>query len=133
VKFMIYIKKVQQNFIQNFWVLQDFFSKPFQLWERTSWNNFVHNTNQVLDVFTNNQLDNVKTVASTDDTFFAKYLTSEKLLELQLNDVTFRQNILVQFLIIFQYLVLPVKFKQTQQSLNEEQSQWIKKNNKSNK
>jgi hypothetical protein len=48
-------------------------------------------------------------------------------LELQLNDVTFRQNILVQFLIIFQYLVLPVKFKQTQQSLNEEQSQWIKK------
>ncbi|CAF3444914.1 unnamed protein product [Rotaria sp. Silwood1] len=47
--------------------------------------------------------------------------------ELQLNDVTFRQNILVQFLIIFQYLVLPVKFKQPQQTLNEEQSQWIKK------
>jgi hypothetical protein len=44
-----------------------------------------------------------------------------------LNDVTFRQNILVQFLIIFQYVVLPVKFKQPQQTLNEEQSQWIKK------
>jgi hypothetical protein len=36
------------------------------------------NTNQALDVFINNQLDNVKTVASTDDSFFAKYLTSEK-------------------------------------------------------
>jgi hypothetical protein len=76
-------------------VLQDFFSKPFQLWERTSWHTFVHvysspqnlntkilffsqNTNQVLDVFTNNQLDNVKTVASSDESFFAKYLTSEK-------------------------------------------------------
>jgi len=48
-------------------------------------------------------------------------------LELQLNDVTFRQNILVQFLIIFQYLVSPVKSKQAQQTLNDEQSQWIKK------
>ncbi|CAF2873707.1 unnamed protein product [Rotaria sp. Silwood2] len=120
-------QKSSAEFYTNFWILQDFFSKPFQLWERTLWNNFVHNTNQVLDVFTNSQLDNVKTVASSDDSFFAKYLTSEKLLELQLNDVTFRQNILVQFLIIFQYLVLPVKFKQPQQTLNEEQSQWIKK------
>ena len=59
-------------------MLQEFFSKPFQLWERTSWNTFVHNTNQVLDVFANNQLDNVKTVASSDEAFFAKYLTSEK-------------------------------------------------------
>ncbi|CAF3314506.1 unnamed protein product [Rotaria socialis] len=120
-------QKSSAEFYTNFWILQDFFSKPFQLWERTSWNTFVHNTNQVLDVFTNSQLDNVKTVASSDDSFFAKYLTSEKLLELQLNDVTFRQNILVQFLIIFQYLVLPVKFKQPQQSLNDEQSQWVKK------
>jgi hypothetical protein len=39
---------------------------------------YIQNTNQVLDVFTNNQLDNVKTVASSDETFFAKYLTSEK-------------------------------------------------------
>ncbi len=39
---------------------------------------FIQNTNQVLDVFTNNQLDNVKTVSSSDEAFFAKYLTSEK-------------------------------------------------------
>ncbi|CAF3419930.1 unnamed protein product [Rotaria sp. Silwood1] len=71
-------QKSSAEFYTNFWILQDFFSKPFQLWERTSWNNFVHNTNQVLDVFTNSQLDNVKTVASSDDAFFAKYLTSEK-------------------------------------------------------
>lgn len=36
------------------------------------------NANQVLEIFANNQLDNVKTVSSTDDSFFAKYLTSEK-------------------------------------------------------
>ncbi|CAF5025581.1 unnamed protein product, partial [Rotaria socialis] len=71
-------QKSSAEFYTNFWILQDFFSKPFQLWERTSWNTFVHNTNQVLDVFTNSQLDNVKTVASSDDSFFAKYLTSEK-------------------------------------------------------
>lgn len=50
-----------------------------------------------------------------------------QLLELQLNDVTFRQNILVQFLIVFQYLTLPVKFKQAHQTLHDDQSQWIKK------
>ncbi len=88
-------QKSSAEFYTNFWVLQEFFSKPFQLWERTSWNTFVHvcnysysqfclikysfqNTNQVLDVFTNNQLDNIKTVASSDEAFFAKYLTSEK-------------------------------------------------------
>jgi len=35
-------QKSSAEFYTNFWVLQDFFSKPFQLWERTSWNTFVH-------------------------------------------------------------------------------------------
>lgn len=120
-------QKSSTEFYINFWTLQDFFSKPFQLWETTSWNTFVHNTNQTLEVFANNQLDSVQTASLSDDAFFAKYLTSEKLLELQLNDVTFRQNILVQFLIVFQYLTLPVKFKQAHQTLHDDQSQWIKK------
>lgn len=44
--------------------------------------------------------------------YFAKYLTSPRLLELQLGDSKFRQYILNQFLIIFQYLNAPVKSKQ---------------------
>lgn len=43
--------------------------------------------------------------------FFAKYLTNSKLLALQLSDSNFRRAILMQFLILFQYLQLTVKFK----------------------
>ncbi len=35
-------QKSTAEFYTNFWILQDYFSKPFQLWERTSWNTFVH-------------------------------------------------------------------------------------------
>lgn len=43
--------------------------------------------------------------------YFAKYLTNEKLLELQLSDSNFRRYVLLQFLIMFQYLNSTVKFK----------------------
>lgn len=43
--------------------------------------------------------------------FFAKYLTNSKLLALQLSDSNFRRAVLMQFLILFQYLQLTVKFK----------------------
>ena len=43
--------------------------------------------------------------------YFAKYLTSQNLLELQLGDSNFRRYILLQFLILFQYLDAPVKAK----------------------
>jgi THO complex subunit 1 len=58
--------------------------------------------------------------------YFAKYLTSEKLLDLQIRDSKFRQHILVQFLILFQYLTGTVKFKGPSQVLNEDQSTWVK-------
>ena len=50
----------------------------------------------------------------TDDEneqFFAKYLTNQNLLQLQLSDSNFRRYILIQFLILFQYLKSAVKFK----------------------
>lgn len=43
--------------------------------------------------------------------FFAKFLTNPKLLALQLSDSKFRRSVLVQFLILFQYLRSTVKFK----------------------
>jgi len=43
--------------------------------------------------------------------YFAKYLTNQKLLELQLSDSNFRRYVLLQFLILFQYLNSTVKFK----------------------
>lgn len=43
--------------------------------------------------------------------YFAKFLTNQKLLELQLSDSNFRRCVLIQFLILFQYLTSTVKFK----------------------
>lgn len=43
--------------------------------------------------------------------YFAKFLTNPKLLALQLSDAHFRRAVLVQCLILFQYLTSTVKFK----------------------
>lgn len=63
---------------------------------------------------------------ATSSTFFAKYMTNPKLLELQLSDSDFRRSILIQFLIILQYLSSPVKFKLGSYELKPEQQDWIK-------
>uniref|UniRef100_A0A1I8PR36 Death domain-containing protein n=1 Tax=Stomoxys calcitrans TaxID=35570 RepID=A0A1I8PR36_STOCA len=60
------------------------------------------------------------------DHFFAKFLTNPKLLALQLSDGNFRRAVLVQFLILFQYLQLTVKFKAESNTLTQAQSDFIK-------
>ncbi|XP_061390453.1 THO complex subunit 1 [Musca vetustissima] len=60
------------------------------------------------------------------DHFFAKFLTNPKLLALQLSDANFRRAVLVQFLILFQYLQLTVKFKAESNTLTPAQSDFIK-------
>ena len=47
-----------------------------------------------------------------DEQFFAKYLTNQNLLQLQLSDSNFRRYFYIQLLILFQYLQSSVKFKQ---------------------
>lgn len=49
--------------------------------------------------------------SSKEQHYFAKFLTNQKLLELQLSDSNFRRCVLIQFLILFQYLTSSVKFK----------------------
>lgn len=57
-------------------------------------------------------IDAAMSVAMHKETnFFAKFLTNPKLLALQLSDSNFRRAVLVQFLILFQYLQVSVKFK----------------------
>lgn len=58
--------------------------------------------------------------------FFAKFLTNPKLLALQLSDSNFRRSVLVQFLILFQYLTSTVKFKQENHNLSVQQTDWVK-------
>ena len=57
--------------------------------------------------------------------YFPKYLTNEKLLDLQINDSNFRRYFLVQILILSQYLTGEVKFKLPSHKLLEKQTLWI--------
>ena len=118
---------------KKFWSLQDFFNRPTKLYEKQNWKVFHAHLNAVIMVFESYKLEDVKvnkgttsTPAATDDVIFAKYLTNEKLLDLQLNDSTVRRNILLQLLIVFQYLNAPVKFKIANVVLTEEQDAAVK-------
>ncbi|CAB4040338.1 THO complex subunit 1-like, partial [Paramuricea clavata] len=122
-----------------FWSLQDFFRSPTQCYHDLNWKKFVDNASAVLAAFSSHKLEHVskkrkhsehKSVVTSDGAdqqrYFAKFLTSEKLLNLQLNDSNFRRTILVQLLILFQYLTGEVKFKSASQKLKEKQSSFVK-------
>ena len=128
---------------KKFWSLQDFFNKPTKLYDKANWKSFHSHLNAVIKVFESYKLDDVKvnkgaaastttssssssSLSAADDVIFAKYLTNEKLLDLQLNDSTVRRNILLQLLIVFQYLNAPVKFKMPTLLLNEDQDSAVK-------
>ena len=99
-----------------FWKLQDFFRQPTQCYDKTKWMTFSKYAGEVLQTFKSFKIDSVagKKKNKSDDSkeqYFAKYLTNQNLLQLQLSDSNFRRYILVQFLILFQYLKSTVKFK----------------------
>ncbi|KAK6989787.1 THO complex subunit 1 [Biomphalaria glabrata] len=127
---------IDYHLYKKFWALQDFFRRPTQCYDKSQWETFSLNASDVMSIFSSYKLDDLsstqkKVITSQQShqhaqNFFAKYLTSEKLLNLQLNDSNFRRYVLVQFLIIFQYLKATVKFKAQTHTLTEEQSEWIK-------
>nr|KAG5709579.1 hypothetical protein BaRGS_001629 [Batillaria attramentaria] len=109
---------IDYNLYRKFWSLQDYFRKPVQCYDKAAWRAFAMYSDEVLSAFSSCKLDDLmsqrKKLARRDDqsqNFFAKYLTSEKLLDLQLSDSNFRRYVLVQFLILFQYLTSTVRFK----------------------
>merc|ERR1711860_62385 len=59
------------------------------------------------------------------DQYFAKYLTNQNLLSLQLNDSNFRRYVYIQILIVFQYFQTMVKSKTEAQVLTTDQTKWI--------
>ncbi|XP_064486443.1 THO complex subunit 1-like isoform X2 [Ornithodoros turicata] len=128
---------VDYNLYRKFWSLQEYFRQPTLCYSKVHWRQFSSYSSDVLSVFGSFKLDDVKSGhwalnedASKSDTsnavYFAKYLTSQKLLELELSDSNFRRYVLVQFLILFQYLQSTVRFKQDAHVLNDEQSAWVK-------
>ncbi|XP_030839467.1 THO complex subunit 1 [Strongylocentrotus purpuratus] len=139
---------VDYKLYRQFWALQDFFRAPLQCYTKEKWKDFSNNAIAVLEAFHSMKLEDVASgkkkkkrrshhrqqqkqgeeeeADSGDQVSFAKYLTSEKLFDLQLSDAMFRRYVYVQFLILFQYLNQQVKFKQAHHVLTDEMSLFIK-------
>ena len=137
---------IDYNLYSKFWKLQDFFRNPLQCYQKDKWLEFSKYATEVLKTFKSSKIDSVagsggrKKLKSTtnaeddmeeidtgDTTFFAKYLTNQNLLQLQLSDSNFRRYFLLQCLILFQYLKSTVKFKTETQVLSDDQSRWVEK------
>ncbi|GAB5579395.1 THO complex subunit 1 [Prionailurus iriomotensis] len=133
---------IDYNLYRKFWSLQDYFRNPVQCYEKISWKTFLKYSEEVLAVFKSYKLDDTQASrkkmeelkAGGEHVYFAKFLTSEKreaLMDLQLSDSNFRRHILLQYLILFQYLKGQVKFKSSNYVLTDEQSLWIEDTTKS--
>ncbi|KAH9363704.1 hypothetical protein HPB48_002017 [Haemaphysalis longicornis] len=119
---------VDYNLYRKFWSLQESFRQPTLCYSKVHWRQFTTASN-VLSVFGSFKLDDVNTAkwalpqSSTSD---GSRCIAFQLLELELSDSNFRRYVLVQFLILFQYLQSTVRFKLDSHVLTEEQTTWVK-------
>lgn len=105
---------VDFNFYKTFWSLQEHFSTPASsTLPPTKWQKFSTNLMVVLDAFEAQPLTdddgNANNLEQEEAAFSIKYLTSSKLMGLELKDPSFRRHILLQCLILFDYLKTPGK------------------------
>ncbi|XP_029970245.1 THO complex subunit 1-like [Salarias fasciatus] len=130
---------IDYNLYRKFWTLQDYFRNPVQCYDKFSWMTFLKYSDETLAVFKSFKLDDMQAskrkleelrASSGEHVYFAKFLTSEKLMDLQLSDSNFRRHILLQYLILFQYLKGQVKFKSSSSILNDDQTAWIEETTK---
>ncbi|UYV76323.1 THOC1 [Cordylochernes scorpioides] len=118
---------VDYNLYRKFWSLQDFFRQPNNCYGKVAWKQFTTYTQEVLAALGSSKLDDDGAMRSlSSDCYFAKYLTNQKLLELELSDSNFRRYVLIQFLILFQYLQANVKSRGDVLTLTEDQTTWVK-------
>ncbi|KAL3676036.1 hypothetical protein R1sor_025984 [Riccia sorocarpa] len=116
------------NFYKTFWSLQEHFCNPAYLVQYPArWQAFSSSLSTVLQTFEAQPLGDEDESSShldedDDATFNIKYLTSSNLLSLELKDPGFRRHILVQCLIVFDYLKTPGKTEKEgpRESLREE-------------
>ncbi|WOL10731.1 THO complex subunit 1 isoform X1 [Canna indica] len=107
---------VDFNFYKTFWSLQENFSNPTSTTLAPSkWQKFASNLMVVLDAFEAQPLSdddgNMNNLQQEEEdvAFNTKYLTSSNLMGLELKDPSFRRHILVQCLILFDFLKTPGK------------------------
>ena len=101
---------LDSQFHKNFWSLQQFFSNPSLVTSnKEKWETFLSHTDLSLAAFESHTLNLTSTSTKDEDdskaddankAYAIKYLTSKRLIRLQLRDVAVRRNILVQYLIL---------------------------------
>ncbi|XP_030966244.1 THO complex subunit 1-like isoform X1 [Quercus lobata] len=102
------------NFYKTFWSLQEHFCNPASLTLASAkWQKFTSSLMIVLNTFEAQPLSDEEGDANNLEeesaNFSIKYLTSSKLMGLELKDPSFRRHVLVQCLILFDYLKAPGK------------------------
>ncbi len=128
---------IDYNLYHKLWSIQDAFRQPTQAFSSDFWKIFTANTQEILQAFSSFKLQEANSSAKnrprkqeqseySESHYFAKFLTSEKLTNLQLQDSHFRRHILFQLLVLFQYFTSDNKFKTSAQVLSESASQWVK-------
>lgn len=129
------------NLYRKLWLIQDFFRQPTQCYSVEQWKTLTGNMEEVFKAFGSYKLEEQawsvggtrKRTCSISESvedyreshYFAKFLTSEKLMNLQLHDSHFRRHVLIQCLILFQYLTSDIKFKPASMVLGDTQALWI--------
>ncbi|KAJ8755853.1 hypothetical protein K2173_024398 [Erythroxylum novogranatense] len=115
------------NFYKTLWSLQEHFCNPASLTLASAkWQKFTSSLMVVLSTFEAQPLSEEEGDANSLEeeaaTFNIKYLTSSKLMGLELKDSSFRRHVLVQCLILFDYLKAPGKNDKdlTSESMKEE-------------
>ncbi|CCT71379.1 related to nuclear matrix protein p84 [Fusarium fujikuroi] len=97
-----------------FWSLQEYFSQPKKLFETTNLSSFKEGLAATMKVFQTVHNDSRRSLKrkresgeedESSNTFNPKYLTSKDLFDLEISDLSFRRHVLVQALIIMDFLI----------------------------
>mmetsp|Transcript_3066 Transcript_3066/g.4569 ORF Transcript_3066/g.4569 Transcript_3066/m.4569 type:complete len:655 (+) Transcript_3066:73-2037(+) len=94
---------VNTFFYKSIWGLQKFFVDPRMLGDEDKRSEFENTLEQVLNLFEGNRVDYI--TDEGEDNYYPKYLTGSRLLELQLQDATFRRNLLTQLELLFTFVL----------------------------
>eukprot|EP00456_Euglypha_rotunda_P007888 TRINITY_DN11459_c0_g1_i5.p1 TRINITY_DN11459_c0_g1~~TRINITY_DN11459_c0_g1_i5.p1 ORF type:complete len:230 (+),score=25.59 TRINITY_DN11459_c0_g1_i5:121-810(+) len=104
------------GFYRTLWRLQRFFVDPNQLSNQEKWTSFSSAVERVLTAFENNKIASKEVLDAGSPAAiaiggpsFPKYLTSSRLISLQLRDPALRRHILLQLIVLFQFLLSTVK------------------------
>ncbi|KAM3455173.1 hypothetical protein MY3296_002542 [Beauveria thailandica] len=96
------------------WSLQESFSQPTTLFDSAKFSHFKHSLEETMKAFESLHADDQRSLkrkrndegaTTIAEAFNPKYLTSQDLFELEISDLSFRRHVLVQALIITEFLL----------------------------